>query len=115
MKEAVGTVLGKCSPCRKGGRESWRRPLEHIGASYFHGGRARSTMRDILGTENNFKSLSLKDLLAARDLYHFHLMNKANVVGTAVGLYLIRNSDEYPSREDFRRVKSVQRTGDKPP
>jgi len=41
----------------------------------------------------NFRSLSLLDLLEARDLYHLHLMNKANVIGTAVGLYLIRDSD----------------------
>jgi hypothetical protein len=44
----------------------------------------------------DFSSLSLKDLIEARDLYHFHLMNKANVVGTAVGLYLIRNEEEWP-------------------
>jgi hypothetical protein len=41
---------------------------------------------DTPGTKNDdfdFTSLSLKDLVKARDLYHFHLMNKANVVGTA--------------------------------
>lgn len=45
----------------------------------------------VLDSQINYASLSLKDLLAARDAYHWHLMNKANVVGTAVGLYLIRN------------------------
>ena len=40
--------------------------------------------------------LSLADLLAARDLYHVHLMNKDNVVATAVGRYLIRKSDPWP-------------------
>ncbi|WP_010189043.1 hypothetical protein [Sphingomonas sp. PAMC 26605] len=44
----------------------------------------------LTSTQINYASLSLKDLLAARDAYHWHLMNKANVVGTAVGLYLIR-------------------------
>ena len=44
----------------------------------------------------DFSSLSLKDLLEARDLYHFHLMNKANVVGTAVGLYLVRREQDWP-------------------
>jgi hypothetical protein len=53
-------------------------------------------MQSPLGTDKNFRSLSLADLLRARDLYHFHLMNKANVVGTAVGLYLIRLSDPDP-------------------
>src|SRR5258707_745085 len=49
-----------------------------------------------LSAQQNFQSLSLKDLLEARDLYHWHLSNKANVVGTAVGLYLIRKSDSWP-------------------
>jgi len=45
----------------------------------------------------DFSSLSLRDLVEARDLYHFHLMSKANVVGTAVGLYLIRNKEDWPA------------------
>jgi hypothetical protein len=49
-----------------------------------------------LSAQQNFQSLSLKDLLEARDLYHWHLSNKANVVGTAVGLYLIRKDDPWP-------------------
>lgn len=44
----------------------------------------------------DFSSLSLKDLIEARDLYHFHLMDKANVVGTAIGLYLIRKEEDWP-------------------
>ena len=56
-------------------------------------------MNDILGTMQNFRALSLKDLLQARDLYHNHLLNKANVVGTAIGLYLIRKSDPTPEEE----------------
>lgn len=44
----------------------------------------------------DFSSLSLKDLIEARDLYHFHLMSKVNVVGTAVGLYLIRREEDWP-------------------
>ena len=51
-----------------------------------------------LSTQHNFQSLSLKDLLEARDLYHWHLSNKANVVGTAVGLYLIRHDEPWPDR-----------------
>ncbi|WP_246216966.1 hypothetical protein [Paraburkholderia panacisoli] len=50
-----------------------------------------------LSAQQNFQSLSLKDLLEARDLYHWHLSNKANVVGTAAGLYLIRKSEPWPS------------------
>src|SRR5262245_43167540 len=50
-------------------------------------------MRDILRTPNNYRTLSIRDLLDARDNYHYHLLNKPNVVGTAVGLYLIRKED----------------------
>lgn len=46
----------------------------------------------------NFHSLSVKDLLYARDLYHFHLLNKSNVIGTAIGLYLIRTEEDWPTR-----------------
>jgi hypothetical protein len=48
-------------------------------------------------SERKFSDLSLVDLLRARDQFHVHLMNKANVVGTAIGRYLIRKSDPYPS------------------
>jgi len=41
----------------------------------------------------NFRALSVRDLLDARDQYHYHLMNKTNVVGTAIGLYLFRKGD----------------------
>src|ERR1043165_1110817 len=54
-------------------------------------------MTDILATQQNFRALSVKDLLQARDLYHFHLLNKPNVVGTAIGLYLIRKEEPWPT------------------
>src|SRR6478609_3961017 len=60
--------------------------------------RRRGGDMDVLGTDRSFASLSTADLLEARDLYHWHLLNKKNVVGTAVGLYLIRNEDPWPSR-----------------
>ena len=41
----------------------------------------------------DFSTLSFNEPVEARDLYHFHLMSKVNVVGTAVDLYLMR-SDE---------------------
>ena len=44
-------------------------------------------MRDILGVDRNYASLSTKDLLDARDQYHWHLVHRRNVIGTAVGLY----------------------------
>jgi hypothetical protein len=54
---------------------------------------------DVLGVERNFAGLSTKDLLDARDQYHWHLIHKRNVVGTAVGLYHIRKTDPWPTRE----------------
>jgi hypothetical protein len=60
----------------------------------------------ILGTQNNYRSLSISDLLEARDLYHYHLINKENVVGTAVGLYLIRKSDPRPDPDAPQPTKA---------
>ena len=61
---------------------------------------------DLLSNQMNFKSLSMKDLLEARDAYHWHLMNKANVVATAVGLYLIRKLDPWPNDGTARAALS---------
>jgi len=52
----------------------------------------------------------LKDLIEARDLYHFHLMNKTNVIGTAVGLYLIRNDEKRPDEGDGYQKLTYART-----
>jgi deazaflavin-dependent oxidoreductase (nitroreductase family) len=41
----------------------------------------------------DFHALSLRDLADARDAYHIHLANLTNVVGTALGRYLIRRDD----------------------
>ncbi|HEX2829733.1 MAG TPA: S1/P1 Nuclease [Burkholderiales bacterium] len=53
---------------------------------------------DPLQVEQNFHSLSVRDLLEARDLYHYHLIHKAGVVGTAVGLYLKRREGDTGER-----------------
>jgi hypothetical protein len=55
---------------------------------------------DLLGKEDNFDTLSIRDLIEARDLYHYHLINKANVVGTAIGRYLIRKSEPWSGRKN---------------
>ena len=41
----------------------------------------------------DFSSLSLRDLLDARDAYHVHLSHLENVVATAIGRYLIHERD----------------------
>src|SRR5262245_50535584 len=56
---------------------------------------------------SDFNHLSLADLLKAREQFHVHLMHKANVVGPAVGLYLIRKSEPYPTGE--KEKKSMTR------
>lgn len=61
---------------------------------------------ELLGVERNYASLSIRDLLEARDLYHYHMIHKANVVGTAIGLYLIRKTDPWPDKDRSDRQKA---------
>ncbi len=43
----------------------------------------------------DFASLSVRDLLDARDAYHVHLSHLENVVATAIGRYLLHERDWY--------------------
>src|SRR5262245_51217681 len=43
--------------------------------------------------KRDFSSLSVKDLIEARDAYHVHLAHLENVIGTAIGKYRIRLKD----------------------
>ena len=59
----------------------------------------------------DYSSLSIKDLLDARDAYHVYLASLENVVGTAIGRYLIHRKDWYATHapddtrpEDYPRV-----------
>ena len=45
--------------------------------------------------KRDFSSLSIKDLLDAREAYHVQLSSLENVVATAIGRYLIRRGDWY--------------------
>src|ERR1700743_3359103 len=72
----------------------------------WHGG---GTM-NVLDLNYNFASLSVRDLLEARDTYHYHLMSKANVVGTAIGLYLIRHDESWPTRKGEAKSPSNKKT-----
>ena len=62
----------------------------------------------------DYTALSLTDLLTARDIYHLHLMNKKNVVATAIGYYRIRKVDDWPTSEnpnpDTSKSKTIPRT-----
>lgn len=53
--------------------------------------------------EADFHALSLTDLADARDAYHVHLANLENVVGTALGRYLIRREDPEFNDPDANR------------
>src|SRR5215813_7752404 len=43
----------------------------------------------------DYASLSIKDLLDAREAYHIYLSSLDNVVATAIGRYLIHEKDWY--------------------
>src|SRR5581483_3002403 len=58
----------------------------------------------------SFRSLSARDLLDARDQFHVHLVNKENVIATAIGLYLIRDDDP-DSRDHTRTAEAVHDRG----
>ena len=63
-------------------------------------------MDSLFKSSSNFGSVSLKDLIEARNLFHYHLVNKKNVVATALGLYRIRKEDPWPtSAHDEHDVK----------
>ncbi len=58
---------------------------------------------------NEYSVLNLADLLLARELNHVELMRRPNVIGTAVGLYLIRKS------EPWSKKSSYSPPGERPP
>ena len=55
-------------------------------------------MESLFNASNNFVSLSLRDLIDAREVFHYHLLSKKNVVATALGPYRIRKEDPWPDR-----------------
>lgn len=65
--------------------------------------------------KRDFNSLSVKDLLDAREAYHVHLAHLENVIATAIGRYRIRDEDADSKKDttprDWReRVKAPPRT-----
>lgn len=60
----------------------------------------------------NFHSLSIKDLLDAREAYHLHLANLENVVATAIGRYRFHPRDPAATSltARYRRGSSAKRT-----
>ena len=54
-----------------------------------------NTPENTFPPKRDFNLLTLRDLLEARHHYHVHLAHLPNVVGTAVGRYLVHEDDWY--------------------
>lgn len=67
-------------------------------------------MRQIFPPKQNFMSLSVGDLLEARETFHVHLYNKENVIATAIGRFRIRKED--PDALDPETIRDIK---DSPP
>jgi len=60
--------------------------------------------------KRDFSSLSIKDLLDAREAYHVQLSSLENVVATAIGRYLIHKDDWYASHSpDVPRPANLEK------
>lgn len=57
--------------------------------------------------KREFHSLSVQDLLEAREAYHVHLAHLENVVATAIGRYRIRNADPDAKAPEHRRSRKT--------
>jgi hypothetical protein len=57
--------------------------------------------------KRDYASLSVRDLIEARDAYHLHLSHLTNVTATAIGRYRIHKDDWYATHS---RLRSVRRT-----
>lgn len=64
----------------------------------------RRSSTSYLRADADFHSLSIRDLLEARDAYHVHLTHMDNVIATAIGRYRIRRGD--PDVSDPGTVRS---------
>lgn len=61
---------------------------------------------------NNYNNLSVRDLVEARDMFHAHLINKRNVVATAIGRYRVRMMDIDENNQIRRKSTNESRTLD---
>lgn len=74
---------------------------------------ARTTDR-FSATDSRFPSLSLRDVLQARDAYHVHLLSQEHVVATAVGRYFVRD-DELKHGPFTLEERLSLKPGERPP
>ena len=65
----------------------------------------------LLNSKFDFNHLSVKDLVEARDIFHVHLINKSNVIATAIGRYRVRKGEPWPNEEGYSKsLKPTQKT-----
>ncbi|MGH9767889.1 MAG: S1/P1 Nuclease [Blastocatellia bacterium] len=62
-------------------------------------------MKSFFSAKRDFSSLSITDLLDAREAYHVHLTHLENVIATAVGRYRIRVEDPDAREPDKWRAR----------
>lgn len=62
-------------------------------------------MADYFTQKRDFNSLSVRDLLEARDVYHVHLAHLRHVVATAIGRFRIRATDKDALDPDAARSR----------
>ena len=67
-------------------------------------------MRQFFPPKQDLQSLSVKDLLEAREIFHVHLYNKENVIATAIGRFRIRKEDP-----DAKHPDIIRENTDSPP
>ena len=79
-------------------------------------------MKQFFPPKRDFRSLSVKDLLEAREAYHAHLANLENVVATAISRYRIRKADldaqtanstdtgKWRKRDEYVPARTLQNT-----
>ncbi len=68
---------------------------------------------NVLDIDRDYNMLSLRELIEARDHYHLHLIERQHVIGTAVGRYLIRRNEDWPSRgRTLRDIEAAERAKD---
>ncbi|WP_127125115.1 hypothetical protein [Pseudoflavitalea rhizosphaerae] len=68
---------------------------------------------EVLSPDRDFNDLSLTDLIRAREMFHFHLLNKKNVIATAIGRYRIRKTDPLPWEKTYTAVSNTPNRGPK--
>lgn len=77
--------------------------------------RKDKVMKKYFPPKRDFSSLSITDLLEARETYHVHLAHLENVVATAIGRYRIRNEDPDAQADKAHNPREWRARSNTPP